>query len=69
MSAITFKPRKSRRVHRHVIRLEFKSPEIRALAPRIEREVRACFNRCLPHVLKAKKAAKKRMAAKRKKSR
>lgn len=60
MSSLMYVPRKYRRSQHHVIRLRFTSPEVKAMAPRIAREVKACFNRCLPVILKAKAKARAR---------
>ena len=65
MSSLMYVPRKYRRSQQYVIRLRFTSPEVKAMAPRIAREVKACFNKCLPGILKAKAKAKARAKRKR----
>ncbi len=49
---------KGQRGHKHELRLNFKSAEVKKLAPKLEREVRALFRKFKPLVEAAKKRAK-----------
>lgn len=54
--------KKTGKGRRHVLSLNFTSPEVRALAPRLDREIAALKRKFAPLVKRAKAQAKKRKA-------